>query len=268
MNDQCGNEIAGFIDKFISCSLDGEIGVTAGQVQRHVHTQSCRKYGTKCRFNFPRFPSEKTFITYPLKRESFETEKEYNRKKLEIQEILENVRNIIESLESLSNIEIEDILGTAGISKESYYEALKFNGKGTGIILRRKVNEVFINNYNPEWLHAWDANMDLQVCLDYFAILTYITDYYSKDDTGTMNVLRQVAKQCRSENLTEQMKCLAHAFLSHRQIGECEAVYRILPNLHLTESNIKCIFLANGFPDTRSRFLSKVTENTNIKGDN
>ena len=30
-------------------------------------------------------------------------------------------------------------------------------------------------NPNTEWLKAWDGNMDLQICLDFFAIITYIT---------------------------------------------------------------------------------------------
>ena len=68
------------------------------------------------------------------------------------------------------------------------------------------MSEIYINNYNQEWLTAWDANLDIQVCLDYFAILTYITDYYSKDDSGTMQVLRQVAKNSEKESLKEQMK--------------------------------------------------------------
>jgi hypothetical protein len=97
-------------------------------------------------------------------------------------------------------------------------------------------------------MRAWNANLDIQLCLDYFSVLTYITDYYSKDDSGTMEFLKQCAKKCKNNSLTEQMRCLSQAFLSHRQIGESEAYYRILPQLHLTESNIKCIFLAGGFP--------------------
>ena len=41
------------------------------------------------------------------------------------------------------------------------------------VILKRKVPEIFINNYNPEWIKAWNCNMDISVCLDYFAIITY-----------------------------------------------------------------------------------------------
>ena len=32
------------------------------------HTKSCRKKGTKCRFNFPRPPSKRTFISRPAKK--------------------------------------------------------------------------------------------------------------------------------------------------------------------------------------------------------
>jgi hypothetical protein len=75
-----------------------------------------------------------------------------------------------------------------------------------------------------------------------------------------MKILTQAAQNCKNDTLHNQMKCLAQAFLTHRQIGESEAIYRILPNLHLSESNIRCIYLANGFPETRSRFLCKITD--------
>lgn len=108
--------------------------------------------------------------------------------------------------------------------------------------MKRTVEEIYINQYNPEWLNAWDANIDLQLCLDYFAVLTYITDYYTKDDTGTMKFLTEVARTCTYSNIKDKMKALSQAFLKNRQIGESEAFYRIIPNLHLTDSNIKCFF--------------------------
>ena len=37
-----------------------------------------------------------------------------------------------------------------------------------------------VNSYNPEITRAWDGNTDFQICLDLFAIVTYITEYYSK----------------------------------------------------------------------------------------
>ena len=62
-----------------------------------------------------------------------------------------------------------------------------------------------INNYNPEWIKAWNGNMDLQVCLDSFAVSTYITDYYTKDESGTTKFLMEAAKECRGKERSEQL---------------------------------------------------------------
>ena len=51
-----------------------------------------------------------------------------------------------------------------------------------------------MNNYNPEWMLAWTDNMHLQVCLDFFQIISYITGYYSKDDTGAIEYLKKLKK--------------------------------------------------------------------------
>ena len=128
------------------------------------------------------------------------------------------------------------------------------------IILKRRVAEILVNNYNTEWLEAWNGNMDIQACLDFFAVSTYITDYYTKDESGTTALLREASKQ-HQNSIKDKMKCLAQCYLTHREVGESEAIYRIVPSLHLSESNIKCIFVATGFPNERNRFLRKVEEN-------
>ena len=92
---------------------------------------------------------------------------------------------------------------------------------------------MYINSYNPEWLRAWNGNIDIQVCLDYFAVITYITEYYSKDETKTMEVLKQVMKENPDDDTKEKMKKVATTFLSHRQIGEADALYKLLPDLLL-----------------------------------
>ena len=32
-------------------------------VNKHKHNRTCRKYNTKCRFNYPKYPSTRTIIT-------------------------------------------------------------------------------------------------------------------------------------------------------------------------------------------------------------
>ena len=60
---------------------------------------------------------------------------------------------------------------------------------GLVILLERDIDEGYINAFNPEWLEAWEGNIDLQPCFDYFAVITYITDYLTKDDSGITAIL-------------------------------------------------------------------------------
>ena len=46
-------------------------------------------------------------------------------------------------------------------------------------MLKRKPNELRINNYNPPCLKAWRANMDIQFVLDVYGCAMYIVSYIS-----------------------------------------------------------------------------------------
>ncbi len=256
--------ITQFVDKFVTVSSDSSVSKIVQDVQKHNHTKTCRKRGAKsCRFGFPRFPSKKTIISRPLRKEDFADENQYTETMKNHVALLDKVKfeldRAIEEEENIEELSIGDILGRANVSEAEYYKALSISPKGIRIILKRQVKDAFINNYNEEWLRAWNGNMDLQICLDRFAIVTYITDYYSKDESGTTKVLKEAANQNFS-NIRDKMKCLAQVFLTHRQVGLCEAFYRIMPSLHLSESNVKCIFVQTGFPWNRSRFLEKISK--------
>ena len=114
-----------------------------------------------------------------------------------------------------------------------YEEALTYSSSGFSIVLERDVSEMYINSYNPEWARAWNGNTDLQVCLDYFAVITYITEYYTKDDTGVMTKIIEMLKNSHCTTLQEKMILVMNTFITARQMGECEAYYKILPNFKL-----------------------------------
>ena len=84
-----------------------------------------------------------------------------------------------------------------------YENALSVNTKGYSIHYRRDVDEIMVNTYNPEWISAWNGNMDFQLCLDYFAVITYISDYYCKDDSGIMKTLQEALKESMNDNLKD-----------------------------------------------------------------
>ena len=102
--------------------------------------------------------------------------------------------------------------------------------------------------------------MDIQVVLDYFAVITYVTDYYSKDDTGTMEIIKATLAQTDSKDLKERMKIISNTFLTHRQMGEAEAIYRLLPSMLLKKSNVACQWVSLGTKDERSSRWKKATE--------
>ena len=60
---------------------------------------------------------------------------------------------------------------------KGYNEMLSISTKGYCMVNQRDIDEIFINNYNEEWIRSWDSNMDIQLTLDYYAIITYITYY-------------------------------------------------------------------------------------------
>ena len=164
----------------------------------------------------------------------------------------------------LPKVTINDVLLHAGIAKDlnsaryKYYEALNVTRKGKVIVLKRTVQEIWVNNYNAEWIRAWDGNMDIQLCLDFYAICTYITDYYTKDESGTISEILKAAKECHGKSQKEKMKALAQVFSSHRHVGESEAYYKICPELRLSQSSVQTGYEHTGFRRNRRVFLKKV----------
>ena len=141
-----------------------------------------------------------------------------------------------------------------------YEEALHVSERGYEVILKRDIDEIMINNYNSEWIRAWDSNMDIQLCLDYYAVICYITDYYMKDESGTIDFIKDALKNDESGNLRNQMNLVKNTFLTHRQAGECEIYYKLFPFLNLTSSNIAAFFIPTGFIENMSRFLISLSE--------
>merc|ERR1711888_126397 len=96
-----------------------------------------------------------------------------------------------------------------------------------------------------------------------------MTDYVCKPENKTTDMLKDIKKQKEKENASsrETMMALAQAYLTCREIGECEAYYKLNPNLHYKQSNIKTVFVGTGFPHERRRFLKKCEcESESTKG--
>ena len=91
-----------------------------------------------------------------------------------------NIRKRIEEVLKIASA------GGESISYEKYEQAVvEQPRKGSEVILRRDIDEIMLNNYNPEWIVCWSANLDLSCIYDFYGAITYVTDYFTKDSTGT-----------------------------------------------------------------------------------
>ena len=56
------------------------------------------------------------------------------------------------------------------------------------------------------------------------------------------------------------MRQVANIFLTHRQMGEAKAMYRLIPSITLAMSNVTCQFVQTGPKADRSIMWKKATE--------
>ena len=123
----------------------------------------------------------------------------------------------------------------------------------------RDIDELWVNSYNPETTTAWNGNTDFQFCLDFYAIITYITEYFIKDDSGVVKILVNTLKASGCDDLKDKMKLLMNTWMKNRQMGEAEAVYRLTKEFHFRDSDTACIFVQSCPRSERSKILKNVT---------
>ena len=71
-----------------------------------------------------------------------------------------------------------------------------------------------------------------------------MTDYVTKPETKTTEILKEVSKQKKKENVSNKdlMQTMIHTYLTHREMGECESYYKLDPTLHFKRSNVRTVF--------------------------
>ena len=269
--DYIDEKVSEMIDTWISCSLDTgdkELDKLVAEVNVHGHTNSCQK-GKQigCRFNYPKLPSKRTLIAYPISPDlnDEEKKKELKRSKailIKVKDRLDELSN--EDIDNLDN-SLDRFLEELEIDLEAYEKALRISERGKVVILKRTLKERNVNNYNKEFMLAWRANLDIQFCYDGYAVVTYLTDYITKTDAGVTKALQKTVNETKDCNDFDRLNKMKRAYFTQRQVSSSEAVYRLVDGLHLTASSVQSEFVATGFPENRSGFYRKVNGGDNDK---
>ncbi|XP_062597979.1 uncharacterized protein LOC134259411 [Saccostrea cucullata] len=271
LDEDSEETVCDFIDRHVTCALppedtDQELRQIVLDVQQHSkgHSKSCRKKGTECRFNFPRPPTESTFISRQLEQNMDDSSNALG--SAQAKEILLKVWNeVMDDANACKTT--EEIFNNINLSQDLYERAHKVLTSKTTTILKRNPTEMWTNQYNPCLLKSWDANMDIQYVLDPFSCIVYIISYISKSEREMGMLLKQTQIEAAEGNLSahDTIKRVGSAYLNHREVSAQEAVYRVC-NLRMKESSRKVIFIPVGENPTRlSKPLAQIKKNKQVE---
>jgi len=249
------NDITQFVDKYISCKIsndDDELSQLVVSLQKHTHNKTCRKSGKQCRFNFPRPPSKTTLICR-VESSTEIPDKQKNK------DILSSVKKVLSDDKTPPDADLDFILNTANVTYEQYETALKQAKTCNAIFMQRTPQECCINNYNPNILKAWKANMDLQYVCDAYACIMYICSYVTKAERNMSDMLQAVAKQAGEQDVQQKLQTVSKTFLNHREMSAQEAVYHAL-SLPLKMSSTQILFVPSDPPQDRLLLLKPLSQ--------
>jgi hypothetical protein len=256
------SKLTSLIDNFITCEIpdsNEKLKQIVLDVQKHNHTKKCLQNSHVCKYKFPRFPSKRTIISkpFPLDESCISDEEKFFLTKRTT--VLNNVVIVLTNAELFDTCHsIDDVLELVDCSYEDYEKFISISDVGTNIILKRTIHEIYINNYNKYFLEAWNANLDVQFCTDPYAVITYITDYFTKSEKNLTSKLLDAYKSSRDHGERQSKTFLKNTYITHREISICEAIYRLIPSLLMKNSNIKAIFLNSSRPSQRPCFLKNI----------
>ncbi|XP_073714001.1 uncharacterized protein [Misgurnus anguillicaudatus] len=239
--------VADFIDTFITCETppeqDIELFETVNSVQKHStrHSKTCRKKNTVCRFNFPRPPSSRTFITRACNADEFKGKNEDDTANA----ILQKIKNALNSDVMFDST--DDLFSSVGICQAVFEKAYNKCSKKKSIVLKRNPKDIWVNQYNRDLLRAWQGNMDIQYVTDAFSVVVYILSYITKAEQEMGLLLQRTQNEAMNGNLEAKasLKQLGSVYLHNREISSQEAVYR-LTGMHLKECSRKVQFIPIG----------------------
>ncbi len=262
-------EVIKFIDKYVSCKMPSEVedfklNDILSHVQMHSrkHSKSCKKKGTECRFNFPRPPSERTFVVRHKPDEDNKINKASAKQESDhAKELLKSVWEAVKK-EDNQHKSTHEIFKDIGITQKTFEEANKILTNKISLVLKRNPQDVWVNQYNPHLSLAWNANLDIQYITDIYGCVGYIASYISKGEREMGMLLNQAQKEAVKGNLDarQSMKQIGQVYMQNREVSAQEACFRVC-NLRLKEGSRKVEFIPIGENPVRMSLPLRLIQN-------
>jgi len=131
---------------------------------------------------------------------------------------------------------------TTHIRKE-HESRITVKGDRRVILKRHLPREQWINNYSPDILRIWRANMDLQPVTDPYAAAAYMLSYITKDEKSERSVVKEALKKLPDNpTMTQILTKIANAIITFREVSKQEAMLLML-SIPLYFSSITTLFV-------------------------
>ena len=167
----------------------------------------------------------------------------------------------LNDLKEGEDITFDQLLKDLDVTEQNYILAIRSSLNRPTIYLKRKPNELRINNYNAACLSAWRANMDIQFVLHVYACAMYIVSYISKAQKGMSELLCKACDEAKEGNasIKQQVRDIGSKFLNSVEISAQEAVYLVL-QLPMRKSSRQVVFINTSPPEQRVQLLKPMSE--------
>ncbi len=162
----------------------------------------------------------------------------------------------------------QDFLDEIHVTDQQYILAIRASLKSSKVFLKRAPNEIYTNAYNPVLLSSWQANMDIQFCLDPWAVILYIVKYMSKGERGMSRLMDQACRLAKDgdQSLKEQVRAAGNTWTNKSEIPVQEAVAYIL-QLPFRNMSRQVIFINSSPPEQRTGLLKDESALAKLESD-
>ena len=123
------------------------------------------------------------------------------------------VHKIIEGKTEETPMTLDVILEQAKVTEDQYMSAVKVTKHGHSVVLQRNPSDAYTNGCNHEILHLWGANVDFQFVLDEYSTVMYVCSFMMKSEKAMGELLKSVAKECKSDPIDSSSKKLVKLLL-------------------------------------------------------
>ena len=183
-------------------------------------------------------------------------------------ELLKSVWNAVNNEEN-QHMSTDELFTKIGITQDDFEKANDVLTEKINFVLRREPQDAWINQYNPDLLRCWNANMDIQFISDVYACVAYVVSYMSKAEREMGLLLKHAQSEAESGNqdAKQSMKQIGSVYLHNREVSAQEAVYRCC-TLRLQECSRKVQFVPVGENPVRMSLPLSVIQNKSTNDDN